>query len=298
MNRLAALLVFFVLVLPLAAQVQTVGDVSFGIPDGWQYTQGPDFGAASLKTNDRFWLVAVYTPMPASGNAIADFKAAWKRVVLAEGNYRGVPNYDPYDISQTVGYPGKYYDDSSVNQVTYTRLYTLETGKVCIPVTFISLNRQVLDSMEHNARAIVGSVRLAPLKASPIKYTISVADLVGHWTAGLVTSVDYYNHSGQYQSNSLTAMSSGYTIAADGSFTYKTAGLLNNRTVSEDDSGVVELGDGFVTFKGHRHAIRYRFSNLQAALDGSTVLTLWPPVDMSQITPTRDSTFWTRVAKK
>jgi hypothetical protein len=34
---------------------------------------------------------------------------------------------------------------------------------------------------------------------------------------------------------------------------------------------------------------RYRVVNLQQALDGSTVLTLWPPVEMSQINASRDT---------
>ena len=221
-----------------------------------------------------------------------------QRIVLAGPDYRGVPNYDPYNITDTVGYPGKYYDASSVNNTTYTRLYVLEAGKTCVPVAFVGPNRGVLDGMEHTARAVVGSVRVAPLRASPIKYSINVADLAGHWTSGIVTSTDYYSPAGQYQSNSLTAVRYEYTIAADGNYTYKFGGMLNNRMTNDDDSGVVELGGEFVTLKGRRHVNTYRFGNLQQALDGSTVLTLWPPVDMSKITPSRDSVYWTRSAKK
>jgi hypothetical protein len=192
----------------------------------------------------------VYTDLPSSGDPNADFRAAWKRVVLAGPDYRDVPNYyDPYNISETVGYPGKCCDASSVNNTTYTRVYVLEAGKTFVPVAFVSSNRNVLDGMEHNARAIVGSVRVAPLRASTIKYSIKLADLAGYWTSGIVTSTDSYNHAGQYQSNSLTAVRFGYTIAADGSYTYKFGCLLNNRMTNDDDSGVVELGGEFVTLK-------------------------------------------------
>jgi hypothetical protein len=281
-----------------SAQVHSVGDVSFAAPDGWTYQQGPDFGAMTMKADTRYWILAVYTAMLSSGDPNADFRAAWKRVVLAGPDYQGIPNYDPYTITLTVGYPGRYYDASGVNNTTYTRLYVLEAGKVCVPVAFVSPNRNVLDGMEHNARAVVGSVRVAPLRASPIKYSINVADLAGHWTSGIVNSIDIYNPAGQYQSNSLTAVRYEYTIAADGSYAYKFGGLLNNRMTNDDDSGVVELGGEFVTLKGHRHVTRYRFVNLQQTLDGSTVLTLWPPVDMSQIMSSRDSEYWTRSAKK
>ena len=33
-----------------------------------------------------------------------------------------------------------------------------------------------------------------------------------------------------------------YSIAADGNFTYKFGGMLNNRMTNDDNSGVVELG--------------------------------------------------------
>jgi hypothetical protein len=295
------LLVITILVILCAvsafAQVQTVGAVSFAVPNGWEYKQGPDFGAMTMKSGNRFWVVAVYTDMPSSGDPNADFKAAWQRVLLATTDYRGLPGYNPYDISATVGYPGKYYDGSSVNQATYTRMYMLETGKTFVPVAFVSQDRNMLNGMEHNARAVVGSVRVAPLKAYPIKYSINLADLPGNWTSGIVSSIESYNNAGQYNGSSLTALKFGYTIAANGTYTYKAGGFLNNQMTSDDDSGVIELEAEYVTFKGHRHVSRYRFVNLQHGLDGSTVLTLWPPVDMSQIDSTRDSVYLTRPAK-
>ena len=51
----------------------------------------------------------------------------------------------------------------------YARLYTLETGKVVVPVAVLTVNRQVLDALNHIVEAVVGSVRVAPLKASPIR---------------------------------------------------------------------------------------------------------------------------------
>ncbi|HXC96798.1 MAG TPA: hypothetical protein VNU92_13945 [Edaphobacter sp.] len=281
-----------------SAQVQNVGDVSFSVPSGWQYQQGADVGAMILKTDNRFWLAAVYSATPSSGDPNADFKVAWKRVVFPLPNYGKMPGYDPYSTSKMIGYSGKYYDASSATNTSYTRLYVLETGKVFIPVSFTSNNRNVLDSMSHNERAITGSVRVAPRKASPIRFSVTVSDLAGYWIGGIVTSTDYYNNAGQYQSNSLTAVNYGYTIASNGTYTYKFGGLMNNRPTKDDDSGVVELQGEFVTFKGHQHVRRYRFVNLQEALDGSTVLALWPAVDLSQIDSNRDTEYLTRALKK
>jgi hypothetical protein len=299
MLRAAFFIASFVLtsVPTVVAQVQRVGDVSFAVPDGWTYQQGVDFGAMTVKADNRFWVVAVYSAMPSSGNPNADFKTAWKRVVSAVPDRPGVLSYDPYNLTGTVGYGGKYFDDAN-NHTTYTRLYVLETGKTFVPVAYISVNRSVLDSMEHNASAIVSSVRVSPLSASAIKYSIHVTDLTGYWKSGVAVSTGYYNSAGQYQNSSLTAVGAEYTIGAGGDYTYKAAGLLNNRAVNDDDAGVVELGGEFVTFKGHKRVTRYRFLNLQQALDGSTVMTLLPPVDMSQISVGRDSSYWTRPVKK
>ncbi len=96
----------------------------------------------------------------------------------------------------------------------------------------------------------------------------------------------------------MTAVRYVYTIVADGNYTYKFGEMWNNRVTNDDDSGVGRIGGEFVTLKGRRRVNTYRFGNLQQALDGSTLLTLWPPVDMWKITSSRDSVYWTRSAKK
>jgi len=52
-----------------------------------------------------------------------------------------------------------------------------------------------------------------------------------------------------------------------------------------------------ITFKGQKRLHRYRFVNMQQALDGSTVLTLFPPVEMSRINPKQDSEYLVRGPK-
>jgi hypothetical protein len=307
MRRYVCLLVV-VLVVPTAltgfalAQaggVQTVGDVSFAVPNGWSYTTGPDFGAMVYKEGNRFWLASVYTPMPSSGNPDEDFKAAWRRVVLAIAGFQRVPGYSPYNVSKPMGYPGKYYDDSNVNQTAYARLYALQTGKSCVPVVFISGNRQMLDGMGHMETAIVASVRTAPAKATPIQLSAKVADLAGEWHEGLAFSQDYYSRSsGQYVTSTQTFYSAAWTIGANGSYDYKMGGMMNSRLVNDSDTGVVELADGFVMLKGKKNQSRYRFVYLIQALDGSTVLALFPDVEMSRIDSNRDIKFWTRSLKK
>jgi len=48
----------------------------------------------------------------------------------------------------------------------------------------------------------------------------------------------------------------GYHIAANGAFTYRMAGVINNQSASDADVGEVELGGPFATFGGRNHAVR------------------------------------------
>jgi hypothetical protein len=296
MPRLALRLVLCLSTLTAFAQVQTVGDVSFAVPDGYTYSPGADFGAMILKGDKTFWLMAVYTPMPSSGDTTTDLKAAWQRIVLAAGDHQGWPPLPYYDINHTVGYPGKRADQAGISRTTYTRLYVLEANRSFIPVVAMSTDGMILNTQEHIANALLGSVRLAPLKAMPIKTNLTLADLAGDWQSGMANSISFYNSStGAYQSTSNSFYGAGYHISANGQFTYKMTGVMNNVPTSDSDSGVVELGGEFITFKGRNHVVRYRFLNLQQAIDGSTVLTFLPPAaDPSRISIIRDSEYWVR----
>ena len=154
----------------------------------------------------------------------------------------------------------------------------------------------MMDSMLYMELAVVGSVRQAPLKASPVKQTITVADLAGLWVYGVGSFRSYYNGAGRFTGNSVTAGTAKYNIAANGSYSYTYGGLQGNRVVKDDDTGVVELSGPFFTFKGRKHVTRYRFVNLQQTLDGATVLSLWPDKEMSQINPKTDTEYYTRAA--
>ena len=297
---LAVLLFVIVMAASAFAQVQTVGDVSFAVPEGWTYQGSADGGLMLLKQEQNFWIVSVHAPRPTTGDQNADFKNAWRSVVLPTNDFQNsLPGYDPYSISnKVVGYPGKYYDGWSGSGRMYARLYTLETGKVVVPVMVLTLNRQVLDALNHIVEAVVGSVRVAPLKASPIRNTLTLADLAGEWHTGMVSGRSYFDrYTGNYVGSSTTAYSARYQIAGNGTFTYEMGGLWNNRPVQDKDTGVVDLGGGFITLKGHNHTTRYHFLNLQTAIDGSTVLmVLAGQEDLSKASSFQEQ--WVREAKK
>jgi hypothetical protein len=276
---LSAVFAVFAVTAPAFAQVQTVGDVSFAVPEGWAYQGSADGGLILLKQEQNFWVVTVHAPRPTSGDPNADFKNAWRSVVLPTPDFeRSLPGYDPYSMSnKLLGYPGKYYDAFSGSGKMYARLYTLETGKVVVPVMVLTPNRQVLDALTHIVEAVVGSVRMAPLKASPIRNSITMADLPGEWHSGMASARTYYDrYTGAYAGSTTTAYSARYTIAGNGAFTYEMGGLWNSRPVQDKDTGMVELGGDLIIFKGRNHEQKYHFVNFQTAIDGSTVMTLLP----------------------
>jgi hypothetical protein len=281
------------------AQVETVGDVSLAVPDGWTFKRAANVGTVALSSGQNFWTMAVHGAMPSSGDPTNDLKAAWTRIVLAGNDYRGMPAAPYYDIRNTLGYPSRRAEDSNVGRSALTRMYVLETGTNFIPVVLVSRNRSVMDAMEHVALAFIGSVRQAPLRAQPLKYSISIADLTGHWQSGAATSRDFYNsQTGRYEGNATSFFGAGYTIASDGNFTYRMSGKGNGSTVREQESGMVELGGELVIFKGQTHVKRYRFINFQHSLDGASVLTLLP--ENSQVNASSIINYgerWTRTAQ-
>jgi hypothetical protein len=136
----------------------------------------------AYKEGNSFWFFAVYAPTPTSGDPVADFQAAWKRIVLSTGKFKGYPgwgSWSTYEMPKTVGYSGRYNGDDSVDKASYARVYVLETGTNFIPVASLNGNRAMMDNMNYMALAVVGSVRQAPQKTSPIKQTITAADLAG-----------------------------------------------------------------------------------------------------------------------
>ena len=224
----------------------------------------------------------------------------WLKVVSTIPDFKNsLPGYDPYTMSnKLLGYPGKYYDGSSDSHAMYARLYMLETGKAVVPVVVLTPNRQVLDALSHIVEAVVGSVRVAPLKASPIRNSLSLADLAGEWHTGSAFSKTYYDrYSGAYAGSSTTAYSARYQIAGNGTYTYDLGGIWNDRPVQDKDVGVVELGGGFITLKGRNHTTRYHFLNLQTAIDGSTVMmVLAGHEDLSKAAALQEQ--WVREPKK
>src|SRR5256712_7013796 len=274
MSRFA--LACLVLVRPVAtasAQVQTLADVSFAVPPGWQYARPANDGPATVElgSGDSTSVIAVFKPLSSSGNAEADFTAAWAQVV------RSMPPPAPiYDYASVAGYSGRegsvYTDDGS----HYVHLYVLEAGSSAIPVLVVTVDRRTFDDLRRPISLFVDGVRRAPLRAEPVRTTITIPDLVGDWQSGGESSVSYVTSSGAYAGSSTVAHAATYLIASDGSFTAHFGGLSNRQIVRGKGGGQVELGEGLLTFRepAQDRVTRYHIISYQTALSGATILTL------------------------
>jgi hypothetical protein len=253
---------------PAGAGVRSVGDMSFAVPPGWSYQPptGDRPAKLALGSGDDAVVISLFGPARSSGNAESDFAAAWSRVV-------GTTPPEPYSHENPVGYPGKY---GGFAETPYARLYVLNAGTAAIPVLVGARDRGSFDDHSVAISGFVEGIRVAPLRAEPVKTAITIADLAGEWTSGGESSVNYVTSSGAYAGSSTVAHAATYVIAADGTFRYRFAGVSNRQTVRGEGTGRVELANGTLTFQeqGRSSGQRYSIIAYQRALSGATVLTL------------------------
>ncbi len=272
MSRLAVLFCILLFAGGAAAQVQSLGEVSFVVPDGWDYVVEASGDHVTLSTiqNSQVLALAVFRPLRSSGNPDSDFRAAWARVARSMQ-----PPAPIYDHNSLAGYRGRYGSTNTDDNSHYVHLYLLEAGERAIPVLIVTPDRQLFNSLEPVISLFVEGVRQLPLKAQPPKTSITIADLVGEWRSSGDSSLNYVTSSGAYAGSSTVAHSAGYTIASDGSYKSQFAGVTNRQIVRSNSVGTVELGPGAIAFRERGGKLsRYHFVSYQTALNGATVLTL------------------------
>lgn len=289
----------FSLAASVAGQVQKVGGLSFAVPEGWKYEHQPNADYANIVwTNGSgvFCIILVTRPVQSSGDIDADFAAAWRGVV--ERNPSAVLPTPLYEIRGMVGYPGKYSGGSIDNRTKEVRLYVLEAGPSFVPVVVLAPSRAVIDALEEVVRAVVGSIRVAPLVALPFKTTVNLADLVGDWKFGDASVVSYVNTTtGSHAGTSTTYVGEFYTIAPDGRYAYSLQGMTDSKVVREQSAGVVEFSGEFIVFHElpNGKLTRYRFIAYEYGLNGGTLLTLLP--EAYSVNPSNIALYASRFAR-
>lgn len=272
MSRFALLLTLSLFAVGADAQVRSFGELSFVVPDGWEYGVEPsaDYATLSTSQNGQAVALAVFRPLRSTGNPDSDFRAAWAKVV------RSMQVPEPiYEHKSVAGYQGRYGSTNTADGSHYVHLYVLEAGESVIPVLVIPPDRQSFNSLEPVISLFVEGVRRLPLKAQPPKTSITIADLVGEWRSSGDSSLNYVTPSGAYAGSSTVAHGVSYTIASDGSYRSQFAGVTNRQIVRGHSVGTVELGAGTIGFRERGGKLsRYHFLSYQTALNGATVLSL------------------------
>jgi len=296
--RAAALL--FMLTLASFAQVQKIDNLSFAVPDGWKYEYTPSAGQADMvwtNANGAFCIIVLTKPVTSSGDVEKDFAVTW-RMGVEQNPQATLPN-PLYDIRGMMGYPGKFSGSKIDHGSKYVFLYVLETGKSFVPVVVIAPNAIVHDALHETVRAVIGSIRVAPLVALPIKASVSTADLVGDWKYGDASVVSYVNStSGNYAGTSTTFTGEFYTITPDGRYTYNFQGMTGGHIVREKSAGTLEFAGEFIVFheKPGNKLKRYHFIAYEQGLGGGTLLTLLP--ESYEVNSTNIATYASRFARE
>ena len=280
--RTAGVLLVAAVLLPrlAMADVKTIGPLSFAVPDGWKYeSSAPDRADMVWQnSNGAFLIILLTAPQPSSGDADKDFALAWR--ALVETDPRMTLPSPIYDVRGSVGYAAKWSGGFVANRTRHAALYILRPGGgTFVPVVVVGPNRAVLDALDETVRMVIGSVRIAPLRAVPLKTTINVADMVGDWKTGGASVVSYVNGStGNYAGTSVTFAGDYYSIAADGRYRYSFQGLSSGSVVRAAAAGTVEFSGEFVVFheRPSDKLTRYRFVSHEQGLTGATLMTLLP----------------------
>lgn len=273
MLRLALLSSLFLFAAGAHAQVKFLGEVSFAVPAGWEYSVEPSGDHATLSFGQNAQDVvalAVFRPLRSTGNPDTDFRAAWVKDV------RSMQPPEPvYEHKSMAGYQGRYGGTNTSDGSHYVHFYALEANEGVIPVMVVTPNRQSFNSLEPLISLFVDSVRQLPLKAQPAKTSIAIADLAGEWRSSGDSSIDYVTASGAYAGSSTVAHGVTYSIAPDGSYKSQFAGIANRQIIRGNSVGTVELGPGYIGFRERGGKLsRYHFVSYQIALNGATVFTL------------------------
>src|SRR2546422_4638450 len=234
MFRFALPLIVWLYAFAAFAQVETIGDVSFAVPEGWkyEYSPGDDFATVMLTKGDRYWVIAIYKARRSSGDAEADFSSAWTKIAP----HAPVPA-PIYDHTASAGYSGKY-GSIWIDDNRFVWLYLLETGQGAIPVLVVTQDRHAFDDLLPVISQVVEGVRIGPEKAQPAKTNVTLADLVGQWHSGGGSSGEYLDNAPRRNARrSLVAPRRGYSISSDGRHTLRFPGISNSHNVRHQRPG-------------------------------------------------------------
>jgi hypothetical protein len=147
----------------VSAQLQSVGQVSFLIPNGWTYDQknnNPDIAIISaFFETKRLCSLIIGQPVPRSRNPEAGFANAWNEIITPITHYRFRADLISEHTS-VAGYSGKVAGVVSESNQQFYALFMLQSGTKDIPVTVVARTYPIYRLAIGDISRLLDSIRL------------------------------------------------------------------------------------------------------------------------------------------
>lgn len=173
-------------------------------------------------------------------------------------------------------------DATSEGTAVAVQVQLLDLGGQVVPILIYSQDRKMLQSLQGELDAAIGSIQLtapapAPPPAEPAAggarklTTITLKDIAGSWSTHdqvVTTYVD--SHTGGYSGTQATSVQEWFDIAADGTYARRFQGFANGHVIRESAKGAITMAPDAILFtEGGKVVRRYHFLEMAVDADGA-----------------------------
>jgi len=305
-KRISARIFFTVVLLAgsftmVLCQTETFGGVTFTPPKGWARSnkEGVAIYTEVDKASGRFCLLTIYAATASSGNAQSDFAGSWNEAIVKPFNATAKPETEIQTADGWTAVSGGSQIDSGGTKAVVIMTVFSGFGKAVTTYAMFNDQSYIPQLDAFNATIKIDKTVASPPKTAtsgseyiddpfpdkpnyqpqqpllgPLKRSITVADLAGHWESGAASVTSYYSSStGNYAGTDTVFYGESFDIKPSGSFDFKFTGRSGNHTVREADTGTVTLSGPFIKFNfKSRAAEKYQFVAYMVMPNGGAVL--------------------------
>ena len=142
----------------VSAQLQSVGQVSFVIPNGWTYDQKNN--VAIISETKLLCALVIAQPVPRSRNPEAGFANVWNHIITPRTHYPFRADLILEEHISVAGYSGKSASVISKSNQQFYALFMLQSGTKDIPVTVVARNYPIYRLAINDIFRLLDSIRL------------------------------------------------------------------------------------------------------------------------------------------
>ena len=290
---ITALVTGFAILPALAGpEVRTFDRVTYTAPNGWKVEEtGRGFVSISRLGADSYCMVAIYARQPASGDLATSFAAEWKNVALQTIDPIAVPAHTVNDGQNQRSATGGT-DVTIKGEPAVAMFIVLDAGRSVVPILILSPSLEALEA-EADLKSLLGSlgVRTTDLASPnpppsanvdkdsvlPPTRPLTLADLAGEWKTSDSVSTRYVDrYTGVYAGHEHITTYETWRITAKGVFSNAFRGIHNQKFITENSTGVINVSDGRILHIKERSAKSYVIRGW-LELPGKTILKLTGP---------------------